>query len=141
MQIVIRVAVLLFVVLPLLATGGAIYDSAFSRYGPSFFNTLITDLVLIYLYGFAPGIITSLLHTQLTQQKKIAIGPRPRLRSAVYGTGIGLAAGLGLGLILSMVAAAIVLPVILAATVWGAVGGALYGALAGPAPSLDQRAA
>src|SRR5207247_6046450 len=55
MQIVIRVAVLLFVVLPLLATGGAIYDSAFSRYGPSFFNTLITDLVLIYLYGFAPG--------------------------------------------------------------------------------------
>src|SRR5438046_9953466 len=98
MQKVIRVAVLLFVVLPLLAKGGAIYDSAFSRYGPSFFNTLITDLVLIYLYGFAPGIITSLLHTQLTQQKKIAIGPRPRLRSPLYRTGLSPRPAARLGL-------------------------------------------
>ena len=137
-----RVLVMLLLVLPILAIGGAIVDSIGSQpYAPSFFDTLMTDLSLLFLFGFAPALITSMGHTELTRRRAVAHESNPRARSTYYGAVLGVASGLGLGLLICIVRASLVPSALLIPMMWGTLGGALYGLLVGPASPSGGRAA
>jgi hypothetical protein len=139
-----RILVAVCVVLPILAICAAILDTTlngkWSEFPSSFLNSLLTDITVLFIYGFLPAIIGILAHAQITMQKRIAEQPCPRLRSAAYGGGIGLATGFGLGLIMCMVAASVVPLILLVPSLYDAFGGAIYGLLAGPFPPLLERA-
>jgi hypothetical protein len=137
-----RILVMLLVVFPVLATGGAVFDFLVSSPNrPAFVGVLTADLALVYVFGLAPGLIACLAHTELTRRREIANETSPRARSALYGGAIGLGAGFGLGLVISMVAASLVPWRVVLPMLWGVLGGVLYGFLVGPAVRSGGRAA
>ena len=135
-----RLLVMMVVILPVLALVGAIIDYRFSPDGASFQDTFLTDLALIYLLGLAPALVTSLVHTQVTQQRGVAEMTMPRLRAAAYGFVIGLVAGFGLGLLISVFEAGLDSWRVLLTMFWSALGGSLYGSLVGPCLPEPERA-
>ena len=144
MKLGLRLLVAICLVLPILAICAALLDTTlnaqWSGFPASFLNSLLTDLALVAIYGFLPAIIGALAHAQITMQRRVADRPSPRLRSAVYGGGIGLATGFALGLVLCMIAVRAIPLLLFWPALWGAFGGAIYGLLVGPAPSIIERA-
>jgi hypothetical protein len=131
---------MLILVVPILGVLGAVIDFASSPRGGSFSNTLANNVVLIYLFGLVPSLVTSLAHTQMTHTARLAEKSWPRLRATLYGSAIGAVAGLSFGLLGSVVEAGLNSSLVLLATGWGALGGLIYGLLVGPTPLEPERA-
>ena len=140
MRLTIRLLVAVFVVLPMLAMATAVLDYQSNLYRPSFLNTFLTNLALVYIYGSIPAILTCLAHTQLTQNRKLSETTRPRLYAAGWGLAIGACFGVGLGLLMSLIAVSLVPWFLLGGGLWGGCGGLLYGALVGPASTAGRAA-
>jgi len=133
-----RAAVMILLVIPVIALGAAVVDWLGSSYRPRFLDVLASDILVGYLYGFVPSVLTSLAHTRITRARPPAARFR-RAISGLVGAAVGGIAGLALGFLVAVLS--ILSDVLVVLLLWGAFAGALYGFAVGPASYVEHELA